>query len=124
MLGWSIGRIGCFLAGDVIGKPTDFVLGIVSPAIDVVTRHPVAGYEVFVSIIIFAMLLFVYKTRVLKDGLIFFIGFALYFAARFGIEFIREYREIYFGFSASQILLIVLFVLSVGGFIYQFRNSK
>jgi len=111
MLGWAIGRMGCLLAGDVIGKPTDFFLGISAQAIDTISRHPVAGYESFASIIIFSILIFIYNARVLKDGLLFFLGFILYFAARFGIDFTREYASVFLGLSVSQIAIIIFFIM-------------
>lgn len=121
LLGWMIGRVGCFLAGDVIGKPTEFVLGLTSPAIDALQRHPVPLYESFASLVIFAILLFLYKTRALKDGLIFFAGFSLYFISRFGIDFTREYEAALWNLSLSQIISIILLIFTLGGLIYRYK---
>lgn len=123
-LGWLIGRCGCFLAGDVVGKPTEFVLGITQPAIDSLQRHPVALYEAFVVLICFSGTIFVYKTRAIKDGLLFFSGMILYFIARFGIEFLREYNNFFWGLSLSQITLIVLTMIMIGGLIYRYKYSR
>lgn len=124
-LGWAIGRIGCLLAGDLVGKPTEFIFGIRSSAIDALSRHPIAIYESLAALVIFAILLFIYKTRALKDGLIFYGGFILYFLARFGIDFLREYRDDNFilGLSLSQIVLVVLAIAATGGLIYRYKNK-
>jgi len=124
LMGWLIGRCGCFLAGDVIGKPTEFALGIVQPAIDSLPRHPVALYEALAVLIIFFGIIFIYKTRAIKDGLLFFSGMILYFIARFGIEFAREYGIIFWGLSLSQITLIILIIVAVIGLIYRYKYSK
>ena len=124
MLGWTFGRIGCFLAGDILGKVTKSSFGLVMPAIDSLPRQPVPLYEAFATLIIFAVLLIIYKTRVLKDGLLFFAGFGLYFIARFIIEFTRIYEQVFAGLSFSQIALIILFIISFYGFISRARKPR
>jgi phosphatidylglycerol:prolipoprotein diacylglycerol transferase len=124
MLGWTFGRLGCFLAGDIMGKTTTGSLGIVFPMIDSLPRQPVALYESLAALIIFAILFFLHRMRIFKDGLIFFAGLASYFLARFLIEFFREYETSFLGLSLSQIFLIILFITSLIGFIYRYKYAK
>jgi prolipoprotein diacylglyceryltransferase len=44
MLGFGIGRIGCFLAGCCFGRPTELPWGIVLPDLGPPPRHPVQLY--------------------------------------------------------------------------------
>ncbi len=44
ILGFGIGRIGCFLAGCCFGRPTDLPWGIVLPDLGPPPRHPVQLY--------------------------------------------------------------------------------
>ncbi|GAG59119.1 unnamed protein product, partial [marine sediment metagenome] len=80
IFGWGIGRIGCLLAGDIIGKITNSGIGMRFPAIDENTRHPVALYESITSIVIFGVLYFLFQVRNLKDGILAHIGLILFFA--------------------------------------------
>jgi phosphatidylglycerol:prolipoprotein diacylglycerol transferase len=124
LAGWTFGRIGCFLAGDIFGKTTESFFGIIMPTFDSLPRHPVALYEAFASLIIFGILLIIHRTRIFKDGLIFFAGLILYFLTRFILEFMREYESTLAIFSVSQIILIVFLSLSLIGFIYRYKYAK
>ncbi|MGH7894124.1 MAG: prolipoprotein diacylglyceryl transferase [Candidatus Binatia bacterium] len=44
VLGFGVGRLGCFLAGCCFGRPTDLPWGIVLPELGPPARHPVQLY--------------------------------------------------------------------------------
>ncbi len=108
ILGMAVGRIGCFINGDIFGRTTDWPIGVVythsdSPAYpfysagasDVagqpvdLAQHPVTAYEIVGDLFIFALLLFVLPRILKRDGMIFFAWAFLYAAMRFGLSFLR-----------------------------------
>jgi len=101
ILGMAVGRIGCFINGDIFGRTTDWPIGLVythsdSPAYPIysavapeLAQHPVTAYEIVGDLIIFALLLFVLRRVFKREGMIFFAWAFLYAAMRFGISFLR-----------------------------------
>jgi len=101
ILGMAVGRIGCFINGDIFGRTTDWPIGLVythsdSPAYPLysamtpeLAQHPVTVYEILGDLVIFALLLFVLRRVFKRDGMIFFSWAFLYAAMRFGISFLR-----------------------------------
>lgn len=107
--GWAIGRIGCFLAHDHIGKPTDFWLGVDFPP-HVVTppgvRHDLGLYDSLVSWLLFAVLLVLVSRKVRHGvlGAVLCIGYA---SARFFLDYLRavdiDNPDVrYFGLTPAQ----------------------
>ena len=110
------GRVGCFFAGCCYGVESDF--GITnylntSPTHYGVSRFPVALVEAFVNLLIFALLIYLFKRNKLTGKLV-FVYFAIYAPARFVLEFFRgdTVRGFILGFSTSQFisLLIIVFL--------------
>lgn len=105
LVGWTFGRIGCFLAGDVPG--------IVSASrFAIWGRMPVALFEAIWSLGVAGILFYFYtfqRNWLVKfpPGLIFFSGLALYAVGRFGIDFYRE-EPIFYLFKGGQIACLVL----------------
>jgi phosphatidylglycerol:prolipoprotein diacylglycerol transferase len=101
ILGMAVGRIGCFINGDIFGRTTDWPIGLVythsdSPAYPIysamtpeLAQHPVTVYEILGDLVIFALLLFVLRRVFKRDGMIFFSWVFLYAAMRFGVSFLR-----------------------------------
>jgi phosphatidylglycerol:prolipoprotein diacylglycerol transferase len=101
ILGMAVGRIGCFINGDIFGRTTDWPIGLVythsdSPAYPLyssvtpeLAQHPVTVYEILGDLVIFALLLFVLRRFFKRDGMIFFSWAFLYAAMRFGVSFLR-----------------------------------
>jgi phosphatidylglycerol:prolipoprotein diacylglycerol transferase len=101
ILGMAVGRIGCFLNGDIFAKTTDWPIGLVythsdSPSYLIysagpseLAQQPVTAYEIVGDLVIFALLLFVLRRVLKREGMIFFAWAFLYSAMRFGISFLR-----------------------------------
>ena len=101
ILGMAVGRIGCFINGDIFGRTTDWPIGLVythsdSPSYPIysavtpeLAQHPVTVYEIMGDLVIFALLLFVLRRVFKRDGMIFFSWAFLYAAMRFGVSFLR-----------------------------------
>ena len=135
ILGYAVGRIGCFLVGDDYGLPTHVAWGLEFPnglppstysvfqsyypwvslegfSPGVLKVHPTQIYE---SIIGFGIFYFLYKRRkkVLVAGSLFFTYLIFAGSERFLIEFLRVNTKYFFELSASQ--LISLIMIFIGG---------
>jgi phosphatidylglycerol:prolipoprotein diacylglycerol transferase len=111
-IGYSIGRIGCQLAGDGdYGKPTSLPWGMAYPNGTVPTTvdvHPTPIYETL-SMGLVAWLLWTWRDRFVPGCL---FGFYLIFAGleRFLVEFIRRNPEDVGGLTDAQIWSIGFFL--------------
>ena len=134
ILGYGIGRIGCFLVGDDYGIPTTLPWGVSFPEglppstssvfsayypwIDisrfepgVLSVHPTQLYEFTAALLIF---FFLWKKRndVKIAGSLFFIYLILAGLERFSVEFIRTNEKYLFDFfSGSQIISILMMLI-------------
>ncbi|MFQ6605492.1 MAG: prolipoprotein diacylglyceryl transferase [Fidelibacterota bacterium] len=134
MLGYGIGRIGCFLVGDDYGLPTKLPWGVpfenglppttyaifdrYYPWINldgftqgVIPVHPTQLYEFGLALIIFSFL-WSRRKNILHAGQLFFTYLILAGAERFLIEFIRTNPKYIAGLSGAQIISI--FMISIG----------
>ena len=119
LVGYTIGRIGCFLAGCCYGKPTSLVWGITYPpgnpfggAPSGVSLHPTPLYAAISSIIVIGILI---KTRPLlkKEGHFFLSALALNSFARFLVEFLRGDHGPLVGFLTSQQIFALACIAAV-----------
>jgi phosphatidylglycerol---prolipoprotein diacylglyceryl transferase len=131
-IGHAIGRIGCFSAGCCWGKATTSWIGVKFPekAGEVtgvptdVALIPTQLIEAAANLIIFGLLLLLWKRRKF-DGQIIFTYFVLYSIARFTIEFWRDDpRGSLLGLSTSQLISLVFFILGIVLLIYHWRRSN
>ena len=131
-LGYTCGRLGNFINGELWGRATTNPIGMYFPlAPDAHTlRHPSQLYEAFFEGIgLFLVLMFVRKLKLPKGAMsaayLFGYGFV-----RFFIEFFREPdRQLGFvllgRFSRGQELCAVMMLLGVGLFLYlRFRGPE
>lgn len=85
-------RLGNLMNSEIYGKPTDGTWGFVFVRDDMIPRHPTQLYEAFAYLLIFGILLFMYrkKTSNTKNGLLIGTFFIVFFLARFFLEFFKE----------------------------------
>ncbi|MFQ6678048.1 MAG: prolipoprotein diacylglyceryl transferase [Fidelibacterota bacterium] len=137
ILGYAIGRVGCFLVGDDYGIPTHVPWGIsfenglppttywvfqsYYPWIDLadfepglLTVHPTQLYEVIMGFIIFAFL-WNRRTKIVRAGSLFFTYFILAGIERFSIEFIRTNNHYMFNLTGAQIISVVMVIIGTIG---------
>lgn len=126
-LGYGVGRIGCFLAGDATwGKVTDVpwgmafhdaVAGWADPLTGVpyppgVTVHPTQLYELVQSLIVFGVLWSVRKRR-FPQGTIFWLYLMLAGSMRFIVEFWRVNSIVGLNMTEYQWMSLALIVLGL-----------
>jgi len=146
ILGYAIGRVGCFLVGDDYGIPTHSSLGIAFenglppstyhvfqsyyPWIDLtgfepglLTVHPTQLYETTIGLAIFA---FLWKKRssVKVLGSLFFTYLILAGLERFFIEFIRTNEHYLFNLTGSQLISLVMIVIGTVGLVKPISPSE
>lgn len=84
-------RFGNFMNSEIYGKPTNGNWGVVFQRDDLIPRHPTQLYEAFSYLLIFGILVLIYKKKKEKsNGLILGVALVLIFLARFIIEFFKE----------------------------------
>jgi phosphatidylglycerol:prolipoprotein diacylglycerol transferase len=117
-----IGRIGNFLNQELYGKPSTLPWAIfIEPAkrlpqySNVATYHPLFAYEMLWNLINLGILLYL-TIRVAKkliDGDIFLFYLMLYSLARFNLEFLRLDFSSVGGMNVNQMLMAVVFAVSL-----------
>jgi phosphatidylglycerol:prolipoprotein diacylglycerol transferase len=124
-LGQGIGRIGCFMAGDDYGSPTNVPWAVTFTHPDAATIggaplgvpiHPVQLYESVFCFLLFGALVWLAKRKTF-DGQILIAYSVAYAVGRFIIEYFRgdvDRGFLFNGlFSTSQFIAIVIVVLAV-----------
>ena len=113
ILGYSIGRIGCFLVGDDYGMTSNLPWAMAFPKglpPTMVPVHPTQLYEVIIGLSIFAFL-FRMRKRISFEGQLFGLYLMLAGTERFLIEFIRTNRAYLFGFTGAQFFGVTMLVI-------------
>ncbi|MFQ6616893.1 MAG: prolipoprotein diacylglyceryl transferase, partial [Fidelibacterota bacterium] len=123
MLGYAIGRIGCFLVGDDYGVACSLPWGIAfpkgTPPIDTPV-HPTQLYETGLGLILFGVL-WNLRTKLKPHGMLFFLYLVLAGVERFFIEFIRTNPRYLLGLTGAQILSVGMITAGVT-FILRLRS--
>jgi phosphatidylglycerol---prolipoprotein diacylglyceryl transferase len=90
-LGYTFGRLGNFINGELYGRITTAPIGMVFPmAPGPGRRHPSQLYEAFFEGVFLFLLLWILRNRKMPEGASLSIYLIGYGAARFFIEFYRE----------------------------------
>lgn len=119
-LGQAIGRIGCLMAGDDYGRPTDLPWAVRFTDADAariggaplgVPLHPVQLYESIICLVLFVVLVQLSR-RKRFDGEVILAYTLVYAIARFVLEFFRGDADRGFVFggllSTSQFIAVIL----------------
>jgi phosphatidylglycerol:prolipoprotein diacylglycerol transferase len=108
MLGYAIGRIGCFLNGCCFGFEAKVPWALHYPYLSGL-HHPTQLYASAAMFIGFLIILYIRKYHRKFPGQIFFSGILLYSIYRFTNEFFREGPRYLFNLTLSQWIAISLF---------------
>ena len=118
ILGYAIGRVGCFLVGDDYGIVSDLPWAIAFPngvPPTLVPVHPTQLYEFTMGIIIFTIL-WRLRVKTSPHGQLFFIYLILAGWERFLIEFIRTNTQYFIGLSGAQVISIMM--VGIGSYLF------
>ncbi|MCX5748929.1 MAG: prolipoprotein diacylglyceryl transferase [Candidatus Saganbacteria bacterium] len=110
-IGYSIGRIGCFLRGCCFGLQCDLPWAVHFPDATGFV-HPTQIYSSIAGLLMFIVLSRVFS-RKKYNGQVFIWGLSLYSIYRFIIEFFRFCPDHYFGLTASQIISVALLIFAL-----------
>ena len=127
LLGYGIGRIGCFLAGDGdYGPPSDLPWAMAFPNGTVPTDvpvHPTPLYETSISFAFFGILWARRHRLEETPGVLFGASLILLGIERFIVEFWRINPRIYAGLSTAQFFSIFLVIVG-SGFVFWMRSRS
>jgi len=118
MWAYTVGLIGSFLDGTVIGKPAG-VAWAVPYAGHMELRHPVQLYQfacMLLIILIISLIRHAAKKHTWADGTIAMWFFMLFSSSAFGVEFFMEHTVYWGNLSANQWVLVGIFGQSLGAF--------
>jgi len=132
-LGWGIGRIGCFLIHDHVGRLSNFFLAVNFPFIGI--RHDLGLYDSLLGFVLFGVFLLFFKPLVRRGwGLVTGYSILTYAIVRFFLDFLREtdleeFDIRYFYLTPAQwgmivIILTLTFLLVLGRIRQQKNISK
>jgi phosphatidylglycerol---prolipoprotein diacylglyceryl transferase len=125
--GYTFGRLGNFINGELWGRATTSPIGMYFPdAGSDILRHPSQLYEAFGEGILLFVLLWSIRHRVKTPGALFAFYLMGYGTVRFAIEFYRE-PDLHLGFifywlTMGQILSLVM--ISAGIILYLFFRHQ
>lgn len=104
-LALMLGRIGNFLNGELVGRPTDLPWGMIFPHIDNLPRHPSQLYEAAKNLLLCGVLFSAFQLGAWKKpGLLFALFLGGYGVLRFLVEYVREPEIVIAGFTMGQVL--------------------
>ena len=115
---------------EIYGNPTDLPWGFVFVRNgEILPKHPTQLYEGLSYLLLFGVLLFLYRKKLpkLKEGTLFGIFLVVLFAARFFIEYIKEPQvpfEQGMLLNMGQILSIPFVVAGVTLLVYSLVRGK
>lgn len=126
-LGYTFGRLGNFINGELYGRATTVPWGMVFPLDpEGLLRHPSQLYEAFLEGIVLFIVLWSLRKKSPFDGFLLAVYFIGYGLVRFFIEFYRQpdaQLGYYFGFlTMGQILCFIMISCGAGVFLY--RKNK
>lgn len=117
-IGILLGRVGCYLNGCCLGKPTAGVFAARDMAGTL--RWPAPAVEGTFQIVMLITVLLLQRRGLLRDRL-FFLYLAAYGLFRFAHEFMRDTPKIAFGLSGYQFIALAMAAL---GFVMLRRRTK
>jgi phosphatidylglycerol:prolipoprotein diacylglycerol transferase len=117
-LGYTFGRLGNFINGELYGRVTEAAIGMYFPtAPTIALRHPSQLYEAFFEGIVLFVVLWMLRKRSPFAGFLSALYLFGYGFVRFFIEFFREPDAhlgfVFFSFSMGQVLCIAMMVAGI-----------
>jgi len=128
-LGYTFGRIGNFINGELYGRVTDFKIGMYFPlAPDLARRHPSQLYEAFFEGMLLFVILWSLRKRKWPSGIMLSLYLIGYGVVRFVIEFFRQPDEqlglVFYTFSMGQILCSMMIIIGLFLLLFLYRRKQ
>ncbi len=128
-LGYTFGRLGNFINGELFGRVTTASIGMYFPMAETrELRHPSQLYEAFFEgVFLFAILWSIRKVNLPKGAMLalYLIGYG---TVRFFIEYYRQPDAhlgfVFLSFSMGQILCALMIVAGVALYVYVHKQAK
>jgi phosphatidylglycerol:prolipoprotein diacylglycerol transferase len=116
-IGLGFGRLGNFINGELLGRPSNLPWAMIYPAGGPIPRHPTQLYESLAEGLLLFIIMWSLRKRPFKDGMM--IAFFLFFygVLRFLIEFLKEpdpQLGFLFGFlTMGQVLCLAMIAAAI-----------
>ncbi|HAQ62224.1 TPA: prolipoprotein diacylglyceryl transferase [Candidatus Delongbacteria bacterium] len=128
-LGYTFGRIGNFINGELYGRVTDSSIGMYFPlAGDEMLRHPSQLYEALFEGIFIFIILWSLRNRKFRSGFFVSAYLVLYGTVRFIIEYFREPDDhlgfVLLNFSMGQVLCFIMIISGIVVYIIGYHSNK
>lgn len=131
LVGQIIGRIGCIINGDAYGGLTGLPWGFVYSHPDAlvpghlrgVPTHPYPVYEMIWNLAIL-LSLWLFRTRLKTEGLLFFSYVSLYSIGRLLLSFVRQEKIWFWGLQEAQVIALLALPVSVLAITYLLTRRK
>ena len=124
----SLIRLGNFFNSELVGRPSDVPWAVTFSRVDDLARHPSQLYEFGYGMILFILLLWLWKRtqKTAHPGFFFGLFFTLYFALRFTVEFFKDFplHESFFNLTTGQMLSLPFFALGATVLIKSLQTKK
>ena len=122
-------RLANLMNSEIIGNPTDVPWAFVFERVDMLPRHPGQLYEAIAYLILFFIMIYLYKNYSKKLHRGFFFGLCLtyIFVFRFFIEFLKENQEDFENnmmFNMGQWLSIPFVIVGIYFMFFYDRKKK
>lgn len=126
-LGLAAGRLGNFINGELVGRPTDLPWGMVFPQVDQLPRHPSQLYEFALEGVALFVILWAFAARRRPIGAVSGLFLVGYGAFRFIAEFAREPDSflgfLALGFTMGQWLSLPMIVVGIAMLLWAYRRA-
>lgn len=120
-------RIGNFFNSEILGKPADVPWAVIFKKVDSVPRHPAMLYEALSYLIIFSVMIMVYRKnpKNMRPGWLVGVLLCGIFGARFMIEFFKENQAPFeAGMPLNMGQLLSLLFITPGLFLLAMNKFK
>lgn len=122
-------RLGNFMNSEILGMPTTQPWGVIFERIDAIPRHPAQLYEAIAYLLIFILMMLLYRAKreKLGSGFFFGLGTILFFTARFLIEFVKVNQASFeegMSLKMGQLLSLPFILVGVGFMLFGLRKRR
>jgi phosphatidylglycerol:prolipoprotein diacylglycerol transferase len=126
-IGLGLGRLGNFINGELLGRPTDLPWAMIFPGGGPIPRHPTQLYESFAEGVLLFTIMWSLRKKPFKDGMMIAFFLLFYGVLRFMIEFLKE-PDPQIGFllgylTMGQILCIAMIATAIVLMLYLNRSA-